>query len=207
MARKFNLQPWRAQRREEQRKGFTYATVFIIIASALALGADYWLQNKYIEQQETAKEYIKAETAKLSNAEKEIERLKLLNEEVNRQITVIQGLQAQRGLVTEMLDYVATNTPESIFLRSIDYKSGETDQLGNVAIRGIAMNDSAVAQFIRNMEKFPHFAPPANVERISGNISDDKSFTVPSGSEVKEFVIHVKVKQASANNTTEGGQG
>ena len=56
MARKFNLQPWRAQRREEQRKTFTYATIAMIIACMAALGIDYWLQNKHIEQQESAKE-------------------------------------------------------------------------------------------------------------------------------------------------------
>ena len=76
---------------------------------------------------------------------------------------------------------------------------------GSVAIKGIAMNDSAVAQFIRNMEKFSYFSPPANVERITGTVGDEKSFTVPPNSEVKEFVIHVKVKREPTK--TEGGQG
>ena len=198
MARKFNLQPWRAQRREEQRKTFFYATVGIVAICALALGLDYWLQTQYIEQQEAAKAYLKAETAKLSNAENEIKRLKALNDEVNRQITVIQGLQAERGLATEMLDYIAKNTPETVFLRSIDYKSGK------VAIQGIAMNDSAVATFIRNLEKFPYFSPAA-VEKIVGTVGDKKSFTVPPGSEVKEFVINMEVKREPTNK--EGGQG
>ena len=121
------------------------------------------------------------------------------------QIEVIQGLQAQRGLVTEMLDYVAKNTPETIFLRSVDYQAGQVGQDGKVAIRGVAMNDSAVAQFIRNMEKFSYFSPPADVERITGTVGDGKSFSVSPGSEVKEFVIHVKVKREPT--TTEGGQG
>ena len=116
MARKFNLQPWRAQRREEQRKTFTYATIAIVIACALALAANYWYETNYIEQQEVAKEQIKSETAKLSKAKSEVERLTELNRQVNLQIEVIQGLQAQRGLVTEMLDYIAKNTPETIFL-------------------------------------------------------------------------------------------
>lgn len=204
MARKFNLQPWRAQRREVQRKTFVSATVGIVVLCALALGTDYWLQTKYIEQQEASKDYIKAETAKLSNAKNEVERLAELNKQVNLQIEVIQGLQAQRGLVTEMLDHMAKNTPETIFLRSVDYQSGSIKESGKVAIKGIAMNDSAVAQFIRNMEKFPYFAPPAEVERITGTIGDEKIFSVPPGSEVKEFVIHIKVKR-DANN--EGGQG
>ena len=205
MARKFNLQPWRAQRREEQRKTFTYATIAMIIACVAALGIDYWLQNKRIEQQESAKEYLKAETAKLSNAKNEVERLAELNKQVNLQIEVVQGLQAQRGLVTEMLDHMAKNTPETIFLRSVDYQSGGVKESGKVAIKGIAMNDSAVAQFIRNMETFPYFAPPAKVERITGTTGDEKIFSVPPGSEVKEFVIHINVKREPINK--EGGQG
>lgn len=205
MARKFNLQPWRAQRREEQRKTFTYATIAIVIACALALAANYWYETNYIEQQEVAKEQIKSETAKLSKAKSEVERLTELNRQVNLQIEVIQGLQAQRGLVTEMLDYIAKNTPETIFLQSVDYQAGEIGKDGSVAIKGIAMNDSAVAQFIRNMEKFSYFSPPANVERITGTVGDEKSFTVPPNSEVKEFVIHVKVKREPTK--TEGGQG
>ena len=164
-----------------------------------ALGIDYWLQNKHIEQQESAKEYLKAETAKLSNAKNEVERLAELNKQVNLQIEVIQGLQAQRGLVTEMLDHMAKNTPETIFLRSVDYQSGGIKDSGKVAIKGIAMNDSAVAQFIRN------FAPPAKVERITGTTGDEKIFSVPPGSEVKEFVIHINVKREPINK--EGGQG
>ena len=83
MARKFNLQPWRAQRREEQRKTFTYATIAIIIVCALALAANYWYETNYIEQQEVAKEQIKSETAKLSKAKSEVERLTELNRQVN----------------------------------------------------------------------------------------------------------------------------
>ena len=192
MARKFNLQPWRAQRREEQRKTFTYATIAIVIACALALAANYWYETNYIEQQEVAKEQIKSETAKLSKAKSEVERLTELNRQVNLQIT-------------EMLDYFAKNTPETIFLRSVDYQAGGIGKDGGVAIKGIAMNDSAVAQFIRNMEKFSYFSPPADVERITGTVGDEKSFTVPPNSEVKEFVIHVKVKREPTK--TEGGQG
>jgi type IV pilus biogenesis protein pilN len=104
MARKFNLQPWREQRREEQRKSFIYATVGIIAICAAALGADYWLQTNYLEQQQAAISRLESDIAKLATAKKEVERLRKLNEQVNQQIDVIQALQAERGFVTEMLD-------------------------------------------------------------------------------------------------------
>ncbi len=191
MARKFNLQPWREQRREEQRKSFIYATVGIIAICAAALGADYWLQTNYLEQQQAAISRLESDIAKLATAKKEVERLRKLNEQVNQQIDVIQALQAERGFVTEMLDYVAQNTPETVFLDSIDYKAGK------VIVTGVASSDSGVAQFIRNMDKFQYFSKVAldNIKAAVGN----ESFKVPSDSEVKQFTINIDVKRLNTS--------
>ena len=195
MARKFNLQPWREQRREEQKKGFTYATVGIALICAAALGADYWLQTDYIEKQQTAISNLETGIAKLAVAKQDVDRLQELNKQVNLQIEVIQKLQAERGLATEMLDYIAKNTPETVFLSSIDYKSGK------VIITGVASNDSGVAQFMRNMEKFQYFST-ASVGSITAAMGNN-SFKVPEGSEVKEFSVNMEVRRTPS---VEGGQ-
>ena len=196
MARKFNLQPWREQRRDEQKKNFTYASFGIVFLCAAALGADYWQQTNYIEEQKSAISQLEENINKLSTAETEVKRLQELNRQVNLQIDVIQGLQAERGLATEMLDYIAQHTPETVFLSSINY------QAGKVVITGVASNDRGVAQFIRNMEKFQYFSK-ASIENIVTAVKNN-SFTVPEGSEVKQFTVHIDVKR---NPKVEGGQG
>ena len=196
MARKFNLQPWREQRRDEQKKNFTYASFGIVFLCAAALGAYYWQQTNYIEEQKSAISQLEENINKLSTAETEVKRLQELNRQVNLQIDVIQGLQAERGLATEMLDYIAQHTPETVFLSSINY------QAGKVVITGVASNDSGVAQFIRNMEKFQYFSK-ASIENIVTAVKNN-SFTVPEGSEVKQFTVHIDVKR---NPKVEGGQG
>ena len=196
MARKFNLQPWREQRRDEQKKNFTYASLGIVLLCAAALGADYWQQTNYIEEQKSAISQLEENINKLSTAETEVKRLQELNRQVNLQIDVIQGLQAERGLATEMLDYIAQHTPETVFLSSINY------QAGKVVITGVASNVSGVAQFIRNMEKFQYFSK-ASIENIVTAVKNN-SFTVPEGSEVKQFTVHIDVKR---NPKVEGGQG
>ena len=196
MARKFNLQPWREQRRDEQKKNFTYASFGIVFLCAAALGADYWQQTNYIEEQKSAISQLEENINKLSTAETEVKRLQELNRQVNLQIDVIQGLQAERGLATEMLDYIAQHTPETVFLSSINY------QAGKVVITGVASNDSGVAQFICNMEKFQYFSK-ASIENIVTAVKNN-SFTVPEGSEVKQFTVHIDVKR---NPKVEGGQG
>ena len=195
MARKFNLQPWREQRRDEQKKNFTYASFGIVFLCAAALGADYWQQTNYIEEQKSAISQLEENINKLSTAETEVKRLQELNRQVNLQIDVIQGLQAERGLATEMLDYIAQHTPETVFLSSIDYKSGK------VIITGVASNDSGVAQFMRNMERFQYFST-ASVDSITA-AKGNNSFKVPEGSEVKEFTVNMEVKR---DPNSEGGQ-
>ena len=175
MARKFNLQPWREQRRDEQKKNFTYASFGIVFLCAAALGADYWQQTNYIEEQKSAISQLEENINKLSTAETEVKRLQELNRQVNLQIDVIQGLQAERGLATEMLDYIAQHTPETVFLSSINY------QAGKVVITGVASNDSGVAQFIRNMEKFQYFSK-ASIENI---VTAVKTIVLPFLKEVK----------------------
>ena len=196
MARKFNLQPWREQRRDEQKKNFTYASFGIVFLCAAALGADYWQQTNYIEEQKSAISQLEENINKLSTAETEVKRLQELNRQVNLQIDVIKGLKEERGLATEMLDYIAQHTPETVFLSSINY------QAGKVVITGVASNDSGVAQFIRNMEKFQYFSK-ASIENIVTAVKNN-SFTVPEGSEVKQFTVHIDVKR---NPKVEGGQG
>ena len=66
MARKFNLQPWREQRRDEQKKNFTYASLGIVLLCAAALGADYWQQTNYIEEQKSAISQLEENINKLS---------------------------------------------------------------------------------------------------------------------------------------------
>ena len=79
MARKFNLQPWREQRRDEQKKNFTYASFGIVFLCAAALGADYWQQTNYIEEQKSAISQLEENINKLSTAETEVKRLQELN--------------------------------------------------------------------------------------------------------------------------------
>ena len=145
----------------------------------------------YLEQQQAAISRLESDIAKLATAKKEVERLRKLNEQVNQQIDVIQALQAERGFVTEMLDYIAQNTPETVFLDSIDYKSGK------VIVTGVASSDGGVAQFIRNMDKFQYFSKVAldNIKAAVGN----ESFKVPSDSEVKQFTINIDVKRLNAS--------
>ena len=52
MSRKFNLQPWRAAKREAQRKEFVTITLALVILAILLCGVNYWLEKQYAEKQQ-----------------------------------------------------------------------------------------------------------------------------------------------------------
>lgn len=185
MARKFNLQPWRVQRREEQKKNFIIATAVIAFVCLAAFGADYWLQTKHIEQQQAAIALLNQNIAKFTKAKNEVKRIESLNKEIDQQISVIQELQSQRGLATEMLNYIALNTPENVFLNAIDYQNKR------ITIQGVAANDSGISQFMRNMERFPYFST-GNVNYSAAK--SNQRYIVDADSEAKEFDVSMTVE-------------
>lgn len=185
MSRKFNLQPWRAEKRALQKNNFIVATMLIVLATAGVAMAERWLQLRIVDKQESALELLNNDIGKFNKAKAEIERLEALNTEVNLQIDVIKNLQEKRGLSVEILDYIAKNTPESIFLTEISYNGSE------VGFVGIANNDTGVSDFMRAMSGFEHFAVPQL--RSMHTASSTGRYEISEGSGVKSFNIVVRV--------------
>lgn len=191
MSRKFNLQPWRAAKREAQRKEFVTITLALFILAALLCGFSYWMEKQYAEKQQQGITLLRNDIDQFKRAKAEVERIKKLNEELNLQIDTIQKLQDQRGLAVAMLDHLARYTPDNVFVTDLKF-------VGNtVTIQGVAENEPGISAFMREMHKFGAFAVPELVR-----IDEAKStsiFNVASGSEVKTFTVLVKVKTDSEN--------
>ena len=54
MARKFNLQPWRAELRAKQKKDFMTATAVVFLVAAGLCGGYWYFKNQYLESQNRA---------------------------------------------------------------------------------------------------------------------------------------------------------
>lgn len=189
MARKFNLQPWRAKKREGQKKVFTSITAVLALLTAGLLFGDHYLQKKYEQDQQVAIGMLEEKIKQLEQTEKKIQKIKELNDEAVRQVQSIDQLQSQRGLVVELMDYLPNALPESVFLNTITYKASAK----TVEIKGYAADDSAVSDFMVAMNKFKYAGvsrlnPSGIVRAASNNI-----FVVPEVSEVKEFTVTIPV--------------
>lgn len=191
MSRKFNLQPWRAAKREYQRKEFITITLALFLLAALLCGFSYWMEKQYAEKQQQGITLLRNDIDQFKRAKAEVEKIKKLNDELNLQIDTIQKLQDQRGLAVAMLDHLARHTPDNVFVTDLNF-------VGNtVTIQGVAENEPGISAFMREMNKFSAFAVPELVR-----IDEAKStsvFNVAAGSEVKTFTVLVKVKTDSGN--------
>ena len=108
MTRRFNLQPWRAELREAQKKQFTNLTAVIVVAALAVCGIYWFLEQGYLDKQQEAISHIDSEIKSLENAKKEVEKVGKFNQEVLRQIQTIQHLQSDRGLTLQMFDYISS---------------------------------------------------------------------------------------------------
>ena len=192
MSRKFNLQPWRAARREAQRKEFVTITFALVILALLVAGVSYWLEKQYLQKQQEGITLLQNDIAQFKRAKDEVDKIKKLNDELNLQINTIQQLQDQRGLAVQMLDHLARHTPESVFVTNLDFK-GNT-----IIIQGVAENEPGVSAFMREMSKFNAFAVPELV-RID-EAKPTEIYNVAPGSEVRTFTISVKVESQTGEN-------
>ncbi|MDO4435572.1 MAG: PilN domain-containing protein [Cardiobacteriaceae bacterium] len=196
MARKFNLQPWRAKKREAQQKVFVSITSILALLVAGVLFGDRYLQKQYVDGQYEAISTLEQEIQGLEQTEQKIQKIKELNDEATRQVQAIDQLQGQRGFVVELMDYLANGIPDTVFLNSITYKASAK----TVEIKGYAENDAAVSDFMLAMNKFKYAGVsslnPSGIVRASNN----ESFEVADGSEVKEFTVTVPVVYGDEKN-------
>lgn len=188
MAKKFNLQPWRERLRNDLKKQFTNATAVISLLTVGLLFGDKYLNDRYIEQQNNAITKLDQEIKTLENTKKQIEAIKLVTAEVEHQIKVINQLQEQRGFTVELLDVIAKSTPRTVFLNSIEYNNRDNQ----ITIGGVAENDSAVSEFIRNMANFKRLGD-ARLNKDGIFLARSTSVYRVDNPEVKEFIIVIPV--------------
>lgn len=183
--RKFNLQPWRAKRRKQQKEQFTIATATVAFVALALAGLNYFSEKKYIEKQENATQILQSEISNFQKAKKQVELIQKLNKELNIQIDTIENLQKKRAFAVAMLDHVAQHTSEDVFLTRLSYDGDK------VTILGVAENESSVANFLRQLALFDHFKVPV----LTGmNVAvSNPVYQVAEDTEVRIFSVVVKV--------------
>lgn len=145
-APRVNLLPHRAAKRERQKKLFWALTGLAAVAGLFMVGAVWTVLQGQIGNQEARNEFIRAENRKLDTQIKEIATLRQEIDGLRARQRAVEDLQADRNQPVYLLDEIAKQVPEGIYLRSIK----QEDRRVNVT--GWAASNERVSEFLRNLQ-------------------------------------------------------
>jgi type IV pilus assembly protein PilN len=145
-APRVNLLPHRAAKRERQRKLFWALTGLAAVAGLFMVGAVWTVLQGYIANQEGRNEFIRAENRKLDTQIKEIATLRQEIDGLRARQRAVEDLQADRNQPVYLLDEIAKQVPEGIYLRSIKQEDRK------VNVTGWAASNERVSEFLRNLQ-------------------------------------------------------
>ncbi len=141
-----NLLPHREARRERQKAVFWFMTGLSAVAGLLMIAVVWTVLQGYISNQESRNEFIRAENRKLDVQIKEIASLRAEIDGLRARQRAVEDLQADRNLPVYLIDEVAKQVPEGIYLKSIK----QEDRRVNVT--GWAASNERVSEFLRNLQ-------------------------------------------------------
>ncbi len=159
-----NLLPHRAEKRERQKKAFFFMTALSVLAGAALVFAVWSVLQGQIASQRERNDFISAENRKLDLQIREIATLRQEIDALRSRQRAVEDLQADRNQPVYLMDELARQVPEGIYLRAIK----QDDKKVNVA--GYAASNERVSEFLRNLQSNSKFLErPELVEiRLSG---------------------------------------
>ncbi len=130
--------------------------VFLLLV--IGLGLFYFFQQKAFDRENTLLAKARQEKSQLQYVEAKLEEQKRARESLDRKITLIESLNAQRDLAPRLMDELNRRLPEWVWLSELTY-----DDKG-LQIKGRALSNNLIADYIGNLEASPQLM---NVNLVS----------------------------------------
>ena len=159
-----NLLPHRAERRERQKKAFLTSTGLSLLAGATLVFAVWSALQHQLAGQRERNDFITAENRKLDLQIREIATLRQEIDALVARQRAVEDLQADRNQPVYLMDELARQVPEGIYLRSVKQEDKR------ISVAGWAASNERVSEFLRNLQGNSKFLErPELVEiRVSG---------------------------------------
>lgn len=192
-----NLLPHREVRRQKRKTAFF---IGLGLSALLGLGitALWWLAvQQLISGQQARNGFLTQEIAKLDKEIKEIANLRAEIDALKARQKSVEDLQTDRNIPVHLLNELAKQTPEGVYLTSIK-QAGQV-----VTVTGLAQTNERVSELLRNTSNSsPWLERPELVEIRS---------TLPQSPNAQQrrlydFAMRVNIKRPQAA-TPEGGTG
>ena len=175
-----NLLPHRAVKRRRQQQQF-----FIALGMVAFLGVAIWLLvhttlSRTYQEQLSRNQYLQAEIVKLDKELEDIKKLKEMTASLLARKKVVETLQANRAEVVHLLDELARQLPDGVYLKAIK------QQGSRVTLNGYTQSQARVSTLMRNLDASPHLE--------NSNLIEIKA--VPLGTtRVNEFTLNVNIER------------
>ena len=141
---RINLLPHREEKRKARRQQFYVLSGLISVLGGLIVFLGWSLISTMVSAQQSNNDFLKAENEKL---DKQIAQIKSLQEEINILLAkkkVIEDLQRDRGRAVNLMNELARQVPEGVYIKSM-----RQDGL-RVTLNGISQSNSRVSEMMRN---------------------------------------------------------
>jgi type IV pilus assembly protein PilN len=182
-----NLLPHRQVRRAEQQRQFGLMAFGTLVIAAALVFSVWTIIDARKDAQDNRNKRLDDAIVKL---DREIKDIKTLKEQINSVLgrkQIVENLQTNRSQAVVVMDEIARQLPEGVFLKSVK-------QQGNtIEIKGVADTNARVASLVRNLSASNWLELPKLIEIQANTVNNIKQ---------NDFVITVNLRspQVDANN-------
>ncbi len=143
------------------RRTAPWGAAFFVLAAA-AVGALFLTQRGALAQEQRLLDKAKEERTRLQYVSAKLAELEAQRAALTRRISLITYLQAKRLAPVRVLDEVSRDLPDWVWLTETSYNADS----GRVLIRGRALSNNLIADYISSLEGGPVLM---NVSNVSSN--------------------------------------
>jgi Tfp pilus assembly protein PilN len=130
---------------EAAKKGPNIGNLIFLVL-VIGLGAFYFFQQKAFRSENALLATARQEKSQLQYVEAKLEEQRKARESLDRKITLIESLNAQRDMAPRLMDELSRRLPEWVWLNEVVY-----DEKG-IQIKGRALSNNLVADYISGLE-------------------------------------------------------
>jgi type IV pilus assembly protein PilN len=153
-----NLLPYRAERRKELQKQFAILAVLTIVIGGIVWFLGHSFLETRIKNQNQRNKFLETKIAELDKKIDEIKKLKAQTQALLARKRVVETLQSNRTESVRLLDQLARQLPEGVFLKSIKQTGN------NVSVVGYATSNARVSTLMRNFDASPWLESPKLIQ-------------------------------------------
>lgn len=181
-----NLLPVRDAQKKERLRSQILVSVLSVLVVLLACGGLYTSACMKIGDAKATIAKTQREIKILQRKIGEVKNYKKRQEELKGKLSVLAKLKENKSGPVHMLEELVTAVPDKLWLTSFEEKGGK------ISIRGIGLNEQAVAQFLQKLEISPYYK---NVELA---ITEQKS---SKGLKSQNFKISCQAESPTRENS------